>query len=743
MSIRPSANARDVRESGVKVLYEILKAQGWSQEKGLRVKEMPVGNDGEHYYGCIDGMHRVTALKRLREEEEQMLKKIEDADEKKAKKYWTDLKVLASVYIVTLPRSVEIQIAVEANKSTSVMVNMTIFDMLSSMAEVRKVLQEEHNAEVREFVQEEEEEKSDEERPQVFEKASDVPQAWVTDACFGEGGSIGSYAKPTITTFTSLLYRFDGCPVAWEELRRLCASPDTEKAVNNTNLYTSEFSAKLPDGVKYWILRRLLGEYKKGGKSLSKSRSKKMMAETIFVLREVEKLCKLFGTTLIEFKWDSAELGKELREGIEEGLFDKEIPRRKAEREALNENPAILLCSFERLVQEYHGREALERFQRERLRESLVKGDGKEVVHEEAGVGEKDDGGDEGDVNDDDSGGEEDEGGGVGTEDGLTGRKRSREVGERKNEARKRSKTTTETGENGTSVPTWISEEGGCRIFGQSFEDFLRSKEFNKIKGKARLVLTDPPYNILEGVEHDRITERQMKKFAHGAYDLLCAGGCLLVFCSWQQLSRWTRFLEKARFKVCPIPLHVIMKRNVQNKSNFFQNIVEYCVFAIAKVKEPGDKRVYLRWQTPPVYTTEEGSFPAHTNCLLHNVVPGARKLMKKKDVPWRTQEKPLELIQELILRFSPTSSLVVDLFAGTFTTALACHKVGRRFVGCEIDCELFEAAKVRVAAAYNKAAKDDGGKVVSGSNETLCEAAAKDDGDEVVSESNSGQGEK
>ena len=42
----------------------------------------------------------------------------------------------------------EIQLAVEANFATSVMVRTTMFDMLSAMAEIRKGLLAEHNAEI-------------------------------------------------------------------------------------------------------------------------------------------------------------------------------------------------------------------------------------------------------------------------------------------------------------------------------------------------------------------------------------------------------------------------------------------------------------------------------------------------------------------------------------------------------------------------------------------------------------------
>ena len=366
-TVRPSSNVRSIRESGVNLLYDILREQGWSNEKGLRVKELPPGPDGKQYYGCIDGMHRITAIHRLQEEEEAELSKLDDEDEREPLRYWTRLEVLASVYSKTLPRSVEIQLAVEANLATSVMVKTTRFDMLSAMAEIRRGLLVEHNTKVQKQIDQgradgEEENKEDdndddgeaekkvdddgeeEEREQVRRKKgrkdqkggrkpkkvksrkkkggklkkklgslsvgllktpSDIPKDWVSDAYYK--GGIGSYAQATVGTFSSLLYRFDGCPQSWAELERICNNPETEMAVNNSNLYTTEFSSELSDGVKYWILRRLCGEFKSNGKGLSKIKSRKVMAKQICVLREVEKLASLFKTSLLDFRWGNAE----------------------------------------------------------------------------------------------------------------------------------------------------------------------------------------------------------------------------------------------------------------------------------------------------------------------------------------------------------------------------------------------------------------------------------------------------
>lgn len=189
-----------------------------------------------------------------------------------------------------------------------------------------------------------------------------------------------------------------------------------------------------------------------------------------------------------------------------------------------------------------------------------------------------------------------------------------------------------------------------------------------------------------------------MKLFANGAFDILCRGGCLLVFCTWQQLAPWYKILGDAGFLLCSTPMHVVMMRNVNKKANFLQNIVEYCVYAIAKVAKPGDSDVWLRWKGSSYLNSKE-RFPAHTNCMIHFPSGEERKLLTKEDgkTAWRAQEKPLNLIRELVKRFSPPNSLIVDLFAGTFTTAMAAYKQGRRFVGCEIDEELFKAAIGRV----------------------------------------------
>ncbi len=61
------------------------------------------------------------------------------------------------------------------------------------------------------------------------------------------------------------------------------------------------------------------------------------------------------------------------------------------------------------------------------------------------------------------------------------------------------------------------------------------------------------------------------------------------------------------------------------------------------------------------------------------------------------TTQKPLELMEALVLDFTQPGDLICDPFAGSGTTGIACVKHGRRFVGWERDAQFFDAARRRL----------------------------------------------
>jgi site-specific DNA-methyltransferase (adenine-specific) len=62
--------------------------------------------------------------------------------------------------------------------------------------------------------------------------------------------------------------------------------------------------------------------------------------------------------------------------------------------------------------------------------------------------------------------------------------------------------------------------------------------------------------------------------------------------------------------------------------------------------------------------------------------------------------QKPLPLMAQLVGLFTDPNDLICDPFAGSGTTGVACLRLGRRFVGCEINEQYFAVAVERLRAA-------------------------------------------
>ena len=61
---------------------------------------------------------------------------------------------------------------------------------------------------------------------------------------------------------------------------------------------------------------------------------------------------------------------------------------------------------------------------------------------------------------------------------------------------------------------------------------------------------------------------------------------------------------------------------------------------------------------------------------------------------------KPLPWMNWLVNLASEDEELILDPFMGSGTTGVACMKLGRKFIGCEIDEAYFKIAHKRIAAA-------------------------------------------
>lgn len=65
--------------------------------------------------------------------------------------------------------------------------------------------------------------------------------------------------------------------------------------------------------------------------------------------------------------------------------------------------------------------------------------------------------------------------------------------------------------------------------------------------------------------------------------------------------------------------------------------------------------------------------------------------------------EKPIPLMLDLVSDFTKPGQTILDPFAGSGSTGVACENLGRRFIGIEIDESYFDLACRRIADAVSR----------------------------------------
>ena len=64
---------------------------------------------------------------------------------------------------------------------------------------------------------------------------------------------------------------------------------------------------------------------------------------------------------------------------------------------------------------------------------------------------------------------------------------------------------------------------------------------------------------------------------------------------------------------------------------------------------------------------------------------------MSNKDERFHPTQKPSQLIKQILTFYTKEGDLIFDPFAGSCVVEVCCHKLQRRFIGCEINKEYFD----------------------------------------------------
>ena len=81
----------------------------------------------------------------------------------------------------------------------------------------------------------------------------------------------------------------------------------------------------------------------------------------------------------------------------------------------------------------------------------------------------------------------------------------------------------------------------------------------------------------------------------------------------------------------------------------------------------------------------------------------GSVGFQRAKEETLHTCPKPFGMMKTVITRYTEPDTTILDPFMGSGTTGVACVKLGRKFIGIEIEPKYFEIACRRIQAAYDQ----------------------------------------
>lgn len=240
-----------------------------------------------------------------------------------------------------------------------------------------------------------------------------------------------------------------------------------------------------------------------------------------------------------------------------------------------------------------------------------------------------------------------------------------------------------------------------------------RNKIFNEdaLKGLDRipdgsidLILSDPPYNL--GKDYGNDSDQQTvenyliwtERWIDAALPKLKPNGSLYIFLTWKFSPEIFVMLKKRMImmneiiwdrRVPSMGGSVRSYTSVHDTVGFFVKRKDY-YFDLDSIRIPYDAET-KKLRTRSIFVGAKWLELGYNPKDLWSVSRLHREHPERADHP---TQKPLEIIERMVKASCPLGGIVMDLFMGSGTTAVAAKRCGRDYVGFELNpdyCKIIE----------------------------------------------------
>jgi len=216
---------------------------------------------------------------------------------------------------------------------------------------------------------------------------------------------------------------------------------------------------------------------------------------------------------------------------------------------------------------------------------------------------------------------------------------------------------------------------GNAELYYGDCLDFMGGGVLNNSIG---MICTDPPYgmnyqsnyrkNAYAPIVNDN-SLTWLKDFASEAFRVAKNNTAHYIFCSFHNIDIFKQSFE-LRFKIKDILVWEKNNTSMGDLTASFAPKVEFILFM-----HKGRKRINGS-RDPNIFRFNRTGNKFHPT------------------------QKPVDMIQYLISKFSSINDIIFDPFMGSGTTGVACHKMNRKFIGIEKEKKYFDIACKRIREA-------------------------------------------